>query len=565
MLTNASGLPITTGVSGLGTGVATALAVNTGSAGAPVLFNGALGTPSSGTVTNLTGTASININGTVGATTPTTGAFTTLSASSSVTLSGGTANGVTYLNGSKVLTSGSALTFDGTTLKNTRTSSSSTVDMFASFNDASKTISTGVWGSATSNVGILGANTGYVYTDGDHLSLISGAATGYMAFAVGGLNESMRLTSTGLGIGTSSPSSYDINGSAQLVAANTAGNGTISIVSSTTGIGYLGFADGTTGNEKYRGLLAYDHSTDSLSIRTAGSIVSTLDASGNLGLGVTPSAWGSVIRALQVNNTGMSLFTYTAAGTADQYAFLSNNSYQNSSYADTYVRTNPAAQYRQLNATHAWFNAPSGTAGNAISFTQAMTLDASGNLLLGTTSSVGSERLNVTQSSGNHNARIINSGSSGNIYGPLFNFSAQAPNNTVSLFLVCSDNSATRAQFYSNGGLANYSANNVNLSDRREKTNFAPATSYLDKICAIPVQTFNYLDQNLEEDDGLTLGVVAQDVQAIAPELVTETNWGTVEEPKMRLSIYQTDLQYALMKALQELKTEFDAYKASHP
>lgn len=59
-----------------GTGVVTALGTNVGSAGAFVVNGGALGTPSSGTVTNLTGTASININGTVGATTPTTGVFT---------------------------------------------------------------------------------------------------------------------------------------------------------------------------------------------------------------------------------------------------------------------------------------------------------------------------------------------------------------------------------------------------------------------------------------------------------------------------------------------------------
>jgi hypothetical protein len=68
-----------------GTGVVTALGVNTGSAGAFVVNGGALGTPSSGTVTNLTGTASININGTVGATTANTGAFTTLSSTGAVT------------------------------------------------------------------------------------------------------------------------------------------------------------------------------------------------------------------------------------------------------------------------------------------------------------------------------------------------------------------------------------------------------------------------------------------------------------------------------------------------
>ena len=87
-LTSCTGLPISTGVSGLGTGVATALAVNVGSAGAPVVNGGALGTPSSGTVTNLTGTASININGTVGATTPSTVAATSVDSSGTITSTG---------------------------------------------------------------------------------------------------------------------------------------------------------------------------------------------------------------------------------------------------------------------------------------------------------------------------------------------------------------------------------------------------------------------------------------------------------------------------------------------
>ena len=85
-----------------GTGVVTALGVNTGSSGAFVVNGGALGTPSSGTVTNLTGTASININGTVGSSTPAAGTFTTLSANSTVSV-----NGSVGTNG-QVLTSAGA-------------------------------------------------------------------------------------------------------------------------------------------------------------------------------------------------------------------------------------------------------------------------------------------------------------------------------------------------------------------------------------------------------------------------------------------------------------------------
>ena len=155
------------------------------------------------------------------------------------------------------------------------------------------------------------------------------------------------------------------------------------------------------------------------------------------------------------------------------------------------------------------------------------------------------------RTSGAGNVYVVNTNAS-NANGVYVGYSGYSPNGVSNQFLFCEDSTAQRASIRSNGGLANYSANNANLSDRREKTNFAPAKSYLETICAIPVQTFNYIDQNLEEDAGLTLGVVAQDVQAVAPEMVMESNWGTQEDPKMRLSIYQTDLQYALMKCIQE-------------
>jgi hypothetical protein len=161
----------------------------------------------------------------------------------------------------------------------------------------------------------------------------------------------------------------------------------------------------------------------------------------------------------------------------------------------------------------------------------------------------------------NNSFLVVNQASSGP-FGLQIRYTGADPNGSSNSYFEAynSFSGATRFELRSNGGLANYSANNVNLSDRREKTNFAPAKSYLDTICAIPVQTFNYIDQNLEEDSGLTLGVVAQDVQAVAPELVMESNWaGKDDEPKMRLSIYQTDLQYALMKAIQELSAKVTA------
>jgi hypothetical protein len=106
----------------------------------------------------------------------------------------------------------------------------------------------------------------------------------------------------------------------------------------------------------------------------------TLNASGNLGLGVNPSAWGSTVRALQFENGGS-----IASNQSTQVSF-NNNVYSVPGTNDYYISSAFATRYIQFQGQHIWSTAPSGTAGNAISFTQAMTLDASGRLGVGTTS-----------------------------------------------------------------------------------------------------------------------------------------------------------------------------------
>ena len=144
--------------------------------------------------------------------------------------------------------------------------------------------------------------------------------------------------------------------------------------------------------------------------------------------------------------------------------------------------------------------------------------------------------------------------------GAAFTFSAAAPNNGTQTFFTTSDTGGYRGGWLSNGGVQNYQANNSNLSDQREKKNIELAPNYLDKLCQIPVKTFLFNDQT---DEDLNLGVIAQDIQAICPELVTESNWAGKDSPeKLRLSIYQTDLQYAMLKAIQELNAKVTALEA---
>jgi hypothetical protein len=112
-----------------------------------------------------------------------------------------------------------------------------------------------------------------------------------------------------------------------------------------------------------------------------------IDAPGNLGLGVTPSAWqtGRVALQLQRASSSGGLCLHTAAGTQ---ANIGANYYIDNVGAK-YIVSAAASSFDQLGGAFTWYTAPSGTAGSAISFTQAMTLTAAGRLGVGQSSPTG--------------------------------------------------------------------------------------------------------------------------------------------------------------------------------
>jgi hypothetical protein len=165
----------------------------------------------------------------------------------------------------------------------------------------------------------------------------------------------MTLNSTGLGIGGSPAYKLDVVGPVMRLI-NSAATADIFITDSGT----------TNGNVRLRG------ESNALKFITGGGVSATIDSSGNVGIGVVPSAWS--IRALQLGSG----FSAWSSGVANARIFA--NTYYDGAYK--YIGNGLATQYEQ-DGYHAWYIAPSGTAGNAITFTQAMTLDASGNFLVG--------------------------------------------------------------------------------------------------------------------------------------------------------------------------------------
>ena len=462
------------------------------------------------------GNVSISVNTSVSGNASVTGNVSAagITASSDLTLSGGTANGVLYLNGSKVATSGSALTFDGTSLSVGTSSHPSTLAVYAATGGSTTGLTVNASGNMLNLFGSSSTNAGVIFdaTDGT-----VGSATGVpMIYRLGG-SEAMRLTSTSLytasginvGFGTSSPNGKVTIGYSSalidpLIFNNTATNGRQWRIGDGSGTvaGNFGFYDATAAATRL-----------------------IIDSSGNLGLGVTPSAWTSTWRSNQVLNGAVSA--------NNSQVYLTYNAYYNSGWK--YIANGVATSYLQDNdGSHIWYKASSGTAGDAITFTQAATLTADGDYLVGQTSAGLTDAKSVTLSKQ---------------YGVVYvnHLTGQTSGDQYAIF------------GYAGGSIGSITQNGTTAvaynttSDYRLKDNQQPLTGSGEFIDALQPKTWNW-----KADGSRGVGFIAHEIQAVSPGSVVGTKDAVDEEGK---PIYQA-MEYGSAEFIANIIAELQSLRA---
>jgi len=138
-------------------------------------------------------------------------------------------------------------------------------------------------------------------------------------------------------------------------------------------------------------------------------------------------------------------------------------------------------------------------------------------------------------------------------------FLGAAQTNTISSGNTYHLHDTLAYKFYVNvdGGIYNYQGNNVNLSDEREKKNIEELESQWDVLKQWSLKKFHY---NADDDlENKKYGVIAQDVQAHNPELVTDF---MSTEAETRLAVKEQQMMWMAIKALQEAQTRIESLEA---
>jgi hypothetical protein len=314
---------------------------------------------------------------------------------------------------------------------------------------------------------------------------------------------------------------------------------------------------------------------DTIAFAEGGAEVMRIDSSGNLGLKVTPSASWQAGRAVMQIGPAMAL----DCNNQTQALVSANRVFTGSQ--DLYLNSGNATAYQQFNGAHSWFTAPSGTAGNAISFTQAMTLDVSGNLLVGTTSALGKvtvsggkTALSSTDSSFGQ-LQIGNPANGGEASIAFFSGATAFGQSPTSVngnqFLW-----AAGAGIYGIGGnswgIGNLAASNfvarvnwnstswIFSSDERLKDVEGRVENALDKVSVLRPVYFTWKNDEAKERK---VGLLAQDVLQVLPEAVAVPEQETREDGTPNyLGLSMSDVVPLLVAAIQELKADLDATKA---
>jgi hypothetical protein len=291
-------------------------------------------------------------------------------------------------------------------------------------------------------------------------------------------------------------------------------------------------------------------SSNVLGITTAGAQRMVVDASGNVGIGTTPNAWGgNLFKALHIGGGGSNLSA--TSGVDEQLQLCSNNYYDGSAYK--YVISAHASRYVQNNSAHSWDIAPSGTAGNNVPFTTAMTLDASGSLLVGTTSGTIGGKVEIGTTT---NSQVG--------YGYYYNAAApsasgfyvnspQAGTNTSNWYaFYCRAAGGDRFTVFGNGDVRNATGVFAAYSDLKIKENINDTAGKLEDICKLRVVNYTLKE---DETKKKMIGLIAQEVEQVFPGLVDDMQdrgeKGEILESTTK-SVKYSLLVPMLVKAVQE-------------
>jgi hypothetical protein len=341
-----------------------------------------LATKSTGSIGGSNTQVQFNNSGSLGGSSGLTwdGSFLTTSSIKNSALTNGR---VTYAGASGLLVDSANLTFSGSLLAVTGTQTIT--------NSSGSTLTL----DRTSNPGSVQLNF-----NGTQTGQVQALSGGGLVFYQGSSpTEGFRLTPTSLytasgvnvGIGTSSPSFAS-------------GGGLAIYNASAARLALKSNADGAN-NGLQLGIdnsgLAFieQRENNALTFSTNSTERMRIDSSGNLGLPVVPSAWQTTSGSRAIQFTGSAVYGYR-----DTNLILTQNAYFDGGFK-YYASSIASAYYGIGSGVHSWYTAPSGTANATATFTQAMTLDASGVLLVGkTTSGLANVGIELNTSNANYSS-----------------------------------------------------------------------------------------------------------------------------------------------------------------